>query len=90
VPFSVDVCGLPKALSLASSVPVLAPVSDGVNTTLTVHVNWAPRLVVHVVEEMLKSPVADSEIPVRATFCRFFSVKVKAGLLVPTFSVGKA
>lgn len=89
VPVRLEVCGLPVALSATLSVPVRVPTAVGVNTTLIVQVDFAPRLALHVVEETLKSPVVEIEIPVSDTGCLFDSVNVFAGLLVPTVLVGK-
>lgn len=88
VPFRLEVCGLPLALSDTLSVPLRVPVAEGVNTTLIVQLVLAPKLVVQVVEETLKSPVAEIEIPVSDTACSLANVNTFAGLLVPTFSVG--
>jgi len=88
VPVRLEVCGLPTALSLTCSVPVLVPVCVGLNTTLMVHVDLAARLEPQVVVEILKSPVVEGEIPVSATFCLLASVNVLAALLVPTFVAG--
>jgi hypothetical protein len=88
VPVRLDVCGLPTALSATLSVPVRVPVAVGLNTTLMVHFALAARLDEQVVAEMLKSPVVDGEIPVKATACLLVNVNVFAGLDTPTFSVG--
>jgi len=53
VPVSVEVCGLPAALSLTCKVPGLVPVCVGVNVTLIVHLAFAARLEPQVVAEML-------------------------------------
>jgi hypothetical protein len=60
-----------------------------VNTTLIVHVDFAPRLVEHVVAETLKSPVVEMLIPVSATVCRLSRVNTFAGLEVPTDTLPK-
>ena len=86
VPFRLDVCGLPTALSATLNVPVRVPVAVGVNTTLIVHFALAPRLVPQVVVETLKSPVVEIAMLVSATVCSFIRVNTFAGLLVPTFS----
>ena len=67
MPVRLEVCGLPMALSATFNVPVLVPVSVGVNTTLIVHVVLAARLVVQVVAETAKSPVVEIATPVSAT-----------------------
>lgn len=87
MPFRLAVCGLPTALSATLNVPVRAPVAVGVNTTLIVQADLAPKLVPHVVVETLKSPVVEIAMPVSATVCSLVSVNTFAGLLVPTFSV---
>jgi hypothetical protein len=88
VPVRLDVCGLPMALSATLSVPVRVPVAVGVNTRLMVQFDFAARLLVHVVEETLKSPVVEIEMPVRPTACLLASVNTLAGLDTPTFSAG--
>jgi hypothetical protein len=88
VPFRLEVCGLPTALSATLSAPVRVPVAVGLNTTLMVHFALAARLDEQVVAETLKSPDADGEIPVSATACLLVKVNVFAGLATPTFSVG--
>jgi hypothetical protein len=87
VPFRLEVCGLPTALSATLNVPVLVPVAVGVNTTLIVQVDLAARLVVQVVVETAKSPVVEITMPVSATVCSLVRVNTFAGLLVPTVSV---
>jgi len=88
VPVRLEVCGLPIALSLTLSVPVLVPTAVGVNVTLMVQLVFAARLVPHVVEEALKSPVVEIEMPVSATVCLLLSVNTFAGLVVPTVRAG--
>lgn len=87
VPCRFVVCGLVTALSLICSVPVRVPVFVGVKTTLTVHLDFAARLVEQVVAETAKSPVVEIKMLVSATLCLLESVNTLAGLLVPTFSV---
>ena len=89
VPVRLDVCGLPGALSVTFSVPVLVPVCVGVKITLIVHLALAARLAVQVVEETLKSPVVAIVMPVSATVCLFVSVNTLATLLNPTDVIGK-
>jgi hypothetical protein len=67
VPVRFDVCGLFAALSLTLNCPVRGPVAVGVNVTLIVHLLFAVRLVVHVVDDTAKSPVVDITMLVRAT-----------------------
>jgi hypothetical protein len=89
VPFRLEVCGLPTALSATLNVPVLVPVAVGVNTTLIVQGVLAARLVPHVVVETAKSPVVEIAMPVSATVCSLVRVNTFAGLLTPTFSAVK-
>jgi len=44
VPLSGAVCGLLLALSLTRSLPALAPIACGVNTTVTVQIAFAARM----------------------------------------------
>ena len=88
MPVRLEVCGLPKALSLTLNVPVLVPVWVGLNTTLIVQVDLAARLLVQVVADTLKSPVVPIEMPVSATLCLLASVNVLAALVAPTFVAG--
>jgi hypothetical protein len=88
VPVRADVCGLLLALSLTFNVPVRVPVPVGVNVTLILQVDFAARLVVHVVVETAKSPVVEIAMLVRATFCLLDSVNTFAGLVVPTVRAG--
>ncbi len=64
------------------------PFAVGVNTTLIVQLVLAARLDEQVVDETLKSPVAEIEMPVSATACLLCSVNTLAGLETPTFSAG--
>jgi len=89
VPFRLEVCGLPTALSLTLRVPVLVPVAVGVKVTLIVHFAFAARLLVQVVADLLKSPVVEIEMPVRATACLLARVKVAAALVEPTLVAAK-
>jgi hypothetical protein len=86
VPFRLEVCGLPIALSATLNAPVLVPTAVGVNTTLMVQLDSALRLLVQVVVETLKSPVVDMLMPVSATACLLASVNTFAGLATPTGS----
>jgi hypothetical protein len=85
VPVRVEVCGLPTALSATLNDPVLVPVAVGVNVTLMVQLALAPRLVVQVVVETLKSPVVEITMLFSATVCLLASVNTLAALVVPTF-----
>jgi len=85
VPFRLEVCGLPKALSDICNEPVNAPVAAGLKTMLILQLPLAARLVVQVVVETLKSPVVEIATPVSATLCLLASVKTLAALVVPTF-----
>src|SRR5271169_5731294 len=86
VPFRLEVCGLPIALSATLIVPVLVPTALGVNVTLNVQEDRTFRLVPQVVDETLKSPVVEMVMPVRATACLLASVNTFAGLVTPTLS----
>lgn len=85
VPVRLDVCGLPIALSLICKVPVLVPVAVGVKTTSIWHLDLGAKLVEHVVEETVKSPVAETAMLVSGTLCLLSRVNVLAALVVPTF-----
>ena len=89
MPCRLEVCGLPTALSATFKLPVLVPLAVGVNTTLIVQLDVAPRVVEHVVADTLKSPVVVIVMPVSVTFCLLARVNTAAGLLVPTGSAGK-
>ena len=78
VPDRLDVCGLPKALLLTCNVPVSTPVPVGVKITLIVHLDFAARLDVQVVAEMLKFPVVEAETLVSAAVSLFVNVNVFA------------
>lgn len=86
MPFRLEVCGLPIALSATLNVPVLVPTAVGVKTTLMVQLESALRLLVHVVVETLKSPVVEMVMPVSVTACLLASVNTLAGLATPTSS----
>ena len=87
MPFRLEVCGLPIALSATLSVPVRVPVAVGVKVRLMVQLVFAPRLLEQVVDATVKSPVVVIEMPVSETACSLVRVKVFAGLVVPTGSV---
>ena len=88
VPVKLAVCGPPAALSVTFSVPVRVPVFVGVNVTLILQFDLLASVVVHVVEETLKSPFAVIEILVSSALPLLDRVNVFAGLLFPTFSEG--
>jgi hypothetical protein len=67
VPLRLATCGLLLALSFTLSWPVRVPFAVGVNVTLIVHVDFAARLVAHVVADIAKSPVVDIVMPVNET-----------------------
>lgn len=67
VPVRFDVCGLLLALSAAFNVPVRVPFAVGLKTTLILQLAFAAKLLVHVVDETLKSPVVEITILVSAT-----------------------
>ena len=60
----------------------------GLNTTLMVQLDFAPRLLEQVVAETLKSPVVEIAMPVSDTFCLLLSVNTFAALVVPTVCPG--
>ena len=84
VPVSVDFCGLLFAVSLTLNVPDLVPVALGLKTTLIEHFDLAARLVVQVVEETLKSPLAEITMLPSATLRLLVNVNTLAALVVPT------
>lgn len=84
VPFRLEVCGLPTALSDTCNVPVKVPVWVGANTTLMVQLALEVRLVWQVVEVTLNSPVVEIETFLSITFWLFLRVNVFAELFVPT------
>jgi len=65
-------------------VPVRKPVCVGLNTTLIAQPVLAARVVVHVVEETLKSPVVVVTMPVSVTLWLFLRLKAFGKLVVPT------
>ena len=75
-------------MSATLKVPVLVPVAVGVNVTLIVHLAFAARLLVQVLAETAKSPVAETAMLVSATLCLLVRVNVFAGLVVPTVRAG--
>lgn len=84
VPFRLEVCGLPTALSATFNDPVNVPVAAGLKTTLILQLVLAARLAVQVVVEILKSPVVEIAMPVSATLCLLARVNTLAALVVPT------
>jgi hypothetical protein len=62
VPCKVGICGLLLALSFTISCPALFPVVVGVKVTLMVHLFLASKVFAHVVADIAKSPVADTEM----------------------------
>jgi hypothetical protein len=84
VPFNVEDCGLLVALSGTVNVPSRVPVAVGLNTTLIVHLAFATRVVVHVVEDSLKSPVVEITMLLIAELRLLVSVNTFATLVVPT------
>lgn len=77
------------ALSLTFSVPVRVPVAVGVKVTLTAHLSFAPKLVVHVVADTAKSPVVEIAMLVSVTLWLLVRLNVFAVLVVPTIHVPK-
>jgi hypothetical protein len=81
-------CGLVVALSLTVRVPLLAPVAEGSNCTLTVQLAAAARLDPQVVADCRKSPAfvpVNVKLRLVSVLDRlFFTVTVSAALVVPT------
>lgn len=86
MPVREDFCGLLFAESLTLNVPVLVPVAVGLNTTLIVHLVLAAKLVVHMVEETLKSPVVEITMLFSVALRLFIKLNTLAVLVVPTNS----
>jgi len=84
VPVREDFCGLLFAESLTLNVPVLVPVAVGLNTTLIVQCVLAAKLVVQVVDKVLKSPVIELAMLLRARVWLLVRVNTLAALVVPT------
>jgi hypothetical protein len=88
VPESATVCGLPEAVSITASAPVLAPAAVGANVTLIVQPAPAgrelPQLLV-----WLKSPVAAIPAMLNGACPVLSKVTVWGGLGVPTSVVPK-
>ena len=84
VPVRFEVSGLPKALLLTCSVPVLVPVWVGLNTTLMVQLDFPANVAPQVVDCTLKSPVVEIEMLPNVPDCLLCSVKVLAALVDPT------
>ena len=71
------------------NVPLAAPVTVGVNTTLKLHVALLARVDEQVVDDTENGPVVLYEIPVRVVGRLFFKPKVLGLLVEPTFVFGK-
>jgi len=84
VPFRLEVCGLPTALSDTCNVPVSTPTPVGVNTTSIVQLAFEVNCDWHVVEETLKGPVVEIDRSLSITFWLFFRVNTFAALDFPT------
>jgi hypothetical protein len=83
-PVSAALWGLLLAPLLTLNSPVLLPNAVGVNVTLIVHLRLAARLVVHVVADTAKSPVAEIAMLVSSAVWLLVKVNVLATLVVPT------
>lgn len=85
VPVRLDVWGELLALSDTLKVPVRVPVCVGVKVTLILQLVFAASVLPQVVEETLKSPLADGLMPVSVTLCLLARVNTLAALVTPTF-----
>ena len=86
VPVRLEDCGLLAASSATLNFPVLVPTAVGLNTTLMVQLVLAVRLVVQVVVETLKSPLAEITMLLSVTVWLFRRLNVFGELVVPTVS----
>jgi hypothetical protein len=88
VPVSVTICGLPSALSMMVTAPVLSPPAVGLNATLRVQLvlaaTFGPQLLVW--EE---SPLVETLAMLRVALPVLVRVTIWAGLEVPTVWVEK-
>lgn len=94
VPLSVTVCGLPVALSLIESVPVLGAVPVGVNVTKIVQLAFCAiplPVVEQVPPETANGPVVAmiEKVTLTAVALVFFTVTVMGALVVFRFCAGK-
>ncbi len=84
MPFRFETCGLPTALSDTCNVPVNVPVCVGENTTSMVQLALEVKVLPHVVDETLKSPVVEIEMFLSWTFWLLVSLNAFAALFDPT------
>lgn len=88
VPVRATVCGEPVALSAIERLAVKAPAAVGLNSTETVQLAAAARVVPQVVADFRKEaalvPVMVSEVSVTVTVPVFFTVTVCAAVVEPT------
>lgn len=73
-PVRVTACGEPAASSVKVSAPDLAPRAEGVKVTFTVQLTDCARVAPHVVEALVKSPVATMEAMFMVAFPVLFRV----------------
>ena len=94
VPVTATVCGEPVALSTTERLPVSAPAAVGLNSTETVQLAPAARVVPHVVadfrNEVALVPVMVSEVRVTDPVPVFFTVTNCAAVVEPTVVEAKA
>ena len=94
VPFNVTLCGLPVALSVIESVPLLGAVPVGVNVTKIVQLAFCAipgPAVEQVPPETANGPVVEifEKVTLIAVVLVFFTVTVIAALVVFSFCAGK-
>jgi hypothetical protein len=89
VPVRATEAGVLVPLLATTSVPVEAAAAVGLNSTETVQVAAAARLVPHVVADLRKGADTVSEVRVTAPVPVFLTVTICAAVVVPTFTVAK-
>jgi hypothetical protein len=89
VPLRLTVCGLPTALSVNLSVPVVAPVAVGANFTLTLHLEPAEMLDPQELLEIAKLALTAMLENVSDTFWLLVTVTDWDELVLPTDTVPK-
>jgi hypothetical protein len=93
VPLRLTVCGLPAALSVIVTSPVLGPSAVGVNRTLMVQLEPAARVAPQVVvreKSLALAPVITMLEMVKTALPMFLTVTELAALVVPTRRLAKA
>jgi hypothetical protein len=89
VPVRLTVCGLVIALSANVRTPEAGPRAAGMNVTPTWQLAPAATLAPHVLLATANGPLTVILVTLRATFRRFVTVTVLAGLVLPTANVPK-